>query len=189
MTIKKFIKPAMLATIATLLLSLPLESQAQQRERGERGERPQRGEGFDPAQMQQRMMERMREQLEVKDDAEWKVLQPRLERLMAARRDAGTGVGMGMGAMMGRQGGPGGQQGGPGAQGARGGFGAQASPAAQELQKALDSNASNEQIKKALAKFDNERETRRAELQKAQEELKKLLSAKQEARLKLNGLL
>src|SRR5690606_14415515 len=49
-------------------------------ERGERGERPERGErgNFDPAQMQQRMMERMRDQLGATEE-EWTVLQPKLE--------------------------------------------------------------------------------------------------------------
>ncbi|MCX8108104.1 MAG: hypothetical protein N3G20_04800, partial [Verrucomicrobiae bacterium] len=74
--------------------------------RGDRGDRPQ----FDPEQMRQRMMERMRERLEVKDDAEWKAIEDRLQKVMDARREAGGFGGMGMG-MFGRGPGRGGQGG------------------------------------------------------------------------------
>jgi hypothetical protein len=62
---------------------------------------------FDPAEFRQRMMDRFREQFEVKSDDEWKIIQDRLEKVMAARM-AGGGFGFpGMG-------GPGGPGGGPG---------------------------------------------------------------------------
>src|SRR5262249_47443661 len=54
---------------------------------------------FDPEQMRQRMMERMREQLDVKDDGEWKLIEGRLSKVMDAQRDARGG---GMGMMFGR---------------------------------------------------------------------------------------
>src|SRR4030095_8867093 len=73
---------------------------------------PQRqGRGnFDPEQARQRMMDRYKEQLEVKDDAEWKLISDRIEKVTAARREVGFGGGGGFG--RGGRGGPGG--GGPG---------------------------------------------------------------------------
>ena len=51
------------------------------------------------------MMDRFREQFEVKDDDEWKLIQDRIEKVMEARRAAGGFGGMGFG----RPGGPGGR--------------------------------------------------------------------------------
>src|SRR5438309_6567387 len=45
----------------------------------------QRG-NFDPAQMRERMMDDLRDRLEVKDDAEWKAIQPIIEKVMEARQ-------------------------------------------------------------------------------------------------------
>ena len=72
---------------------------------------------FDPQQMRQRMTERMRDQLDVKEDAEWKAIAERIDKLMEARRSAG-----GIGAVRGPgfPGGPGGF-GGPGGPPPRGG--------------------------------------------------------------------
>jgi hypothetical protein len=180
----KLIKPAMLTAIATLLVGVNFEAQAQQRERGERGQQQRERGEFNPEQFRERMNERLREQLGVKDEEEWKVIQPRIQRLTEARlRTATTGMG-GMGAMLGRQGGPGG--GGPGA---RGGAAAAGSQAAQELQQALDSNASAEQLKTRLANLRAERQKREAELKKAEDELKEVLTLRQEAQLVGMGLL
>ena len=41
---------------------------------------------FDPEQFRQRMMDRYREQLEVKDDAEWKLISDRVEKVMEIGR-------------------------------------------------------------------------------------------------------
>src|SRR5664279_3296926 len=59
------------------------------------GGRPGRG-NFDPAQMQQRMMERYKEVLEVTDDAEWKAMQPLVQKVMDLRRESFSGMGRGM---------------------------------------------------------------------------------------------
>ena len=73
---------------------------------------------FDPQQMRQRITERLREQFEVKDDAEWKAISERIDKVMQARRSIGGGPG-GFGGPGGRGNlpGPGGPdgQGGPGA--------------------------------------------------------------------------
>src|SRR5439155_7178846 len=79
-------------------------------------ERPGRG-NFDPEQFRQRMMDRYREALEVKNDDEWKIVSTRIEKVMDARRDMGGPGGFG-GRTMGRRGG---DHGGGGADQAAGG--------------------------------------------------------------------
>src|SRR5690242_10927736 len=49
--------------------------------------RPPQGD-FDPAQMRQRMMERIREALDVKEDTEWQAVSERINKVMDARRAA-----------------------------------------------------------------------------------------------------
>jgi hypothetical protein len=151
---------------------------------GGQGQRGQRG-NFDPAQMQQRMMERYREQLEIKSDDEWKAIEPLVAKVNEARRDVGFG-GMGRG-MMGRPGG----QGGPGgdAQGGRRGFGGDPMPEMEALQKAIDSNASAAEIKSALTKVREARKAKEAKLAEAQDNLRKVLTAKQEAQAVMMGLM
>ena len=151
---------------------------------GAPGGRQGRG-NWDPEQMRQRMMERVREQLAVKDDSEWSVIESRIKKLSDSR----FGVGRGMGG----PGGPGGQagqagQGGQGGRQGRGGFG-QANPDAEVLQTALDSGASADDIKVKLTAYRAAAKVKEGQLEKAQDELRQLLSVKQEARAVLLGLL
>src|SRR5690242_12915708 len=81
---------ALLGTLAASLVLVPTTLTAQNQGRGNRQNRG----NFDPAQFQQRMMERYREQLEVKNDDEWKVLESRIQKVLDARRELGGG-GMG----------------------------------------------------------------------------------------------
>ena len=67
--------------------------------------------------------------------------------------------------------------------------GGEPSPEAEELQKAIESNASKDELKAKLTKFREARKDKEAKLAKAQEDLKKVLSVKQEAAAVLNGLL
>lgn len=147
---------------------------------------------FDPAQMRERMMERYRTQLEITDDAEWKVLKEKIEKVSTLQMQSRMG---GMGGMMGMRGGPGG----PGGQGGadannnpqrarRGGFG---EPSAEQeaLQKAIEAKASKEELAAAMTKLRAARKAKEAEVEKAQEELKQLLSTRQEAQAVLMGLL
>ena len=53
------------------------------------------------------MLERMREQFDVKDDAEWKAISERIEKVMQARRSVGGAVGPEDSAFPGGRGGPG----------------------------------------------------------------------------------
>jgi len=142
---------------------------------------------FDPAQFRQRMMDRVKEQMEVTDDAEWKALEPLVQKVMDARMASMGGMGRGM-----MFGGPrrGGGDNPPGDQGPRRGmFGQPPSAEAEALQKAIDAKAPKAEIKAALAKYVESRKAKQAELEKAQEELRRVLTTRQEAIATLNGLL
>jgi hypothetical protein len=141
---------------------------------------------WDPEQMRQRVMERIREQLAVKDDSEWGVIESRIKKINDARSGMGRGFG-GFGGP-GGPGGPGGQGGRPGGRQGQGGFG-QPNPDAEALQTALDSGASADDIKSKLTAYRAAAKQKEAQLEKAQDELRQLLSVKQEARAVLLGLL
>lgn len=180
-----------LAGVTTVLAMGTSQSAAQDNNPPPQG-RQGRG-NFDPAQFQQRMMERLREQMEVKGDDEWKIIEGRIEKVTEARRQVGAGGGMGM---FGRGGGrpPGGdnaQAGGndQGGRRARGGFGGEPSPQMEALQKAIDSKASKEELKSLMAKVRDARKENEAKLEKAQEELRKVLDVRQEAVAVVAGLL
>jgi len=181
--------------VAAVAAGLCLSAQAQDNNQGRQGRRGQGGDQgggpgqgqrgqFDPAQFRQRMIERYKEQLEITDEGEWKVIQPLVEKVSEVRMQAMAG---GFRGMMGRRGGgPGG--GGPGGGGGGGMFGA-SNPEVEALQKAIDAKASNSELKQALAKVVEARKTKEAELVKAQDALRKVLSVRQEALATLSGLL
>lgn len=125
------------------------------------------GAGFDPAQFEQRMLEQTRKSLNITNDDEWAAIQPLIQKVMDARREAG----------------------GPGGPGGRGRPGAQASAEQQTLQKAVEDGVPVSQIKDALAKYRAARKEKQAKLEAAQTNLKNVLSARQEAQAVLLGLL
>ncbi len=149
------------------------------RNRGQGG--PGGGANMTPEQMRARMMERVREQFGVKDDAEWKIISERVEKVSAARREMGGGMGM-----FGGRGGPGGPG---GAGGGRGGFGGEPSAEATALKSAIDNNASADDIKAKLAAYRAAQKEKETKLAKAQDELRQVLTAKQEAAAVLAGYL
>jgi hypothetical protein len=171
--------------------------------RGGRGQRPQReGAGQmqrDPAQMQRMMTERMKGQLGAGDE-EWKVIQPRLQKVMNLSRQV-TGRGM----MMGGPGGNAGRRQPGGARTAGQDAGQRTRPgpgtgpqreesavgkATQELQEVLRSEtAKPEQIKAKLTALRTAKEKAKKDLATAQKELKEKLTVKQEAILVLSGYL
>lgn len=156
-------------------------AQERQERGGDRGER----RNFDPEEMRKRMMERYREELEVKNDDEWKLIEVRITKVSDARRE----IGFGGGGMMfrGRRGGEGGNG---GDQGQRRGFGGGTpSPEVESLQKALEAKAPAEEIKAKLAKVREARKQKEANLAKAQDDLRKVLSVRQEATAVMMGLL
>jgi hypothetical protein len=151
------------------------------------------GGNFDPAQMQEMMAQRIndsyREQMDVTNDTDWGIIAAKITAVTKARTalqaDGGGGGMMGMGGMM--RGGRGGGGGGGG-----GGFAAMfgtPSPESQALQAAVDANAPAGQVKDLMAKFQATREVKKAALAKAQEDLRSVLTTRQEAIALLGGLL
>jgi len=149
---------------------------------------------FDPAQMRQRMLDNYKERFEVTSDAEWKIISERIEKVMTAQRETRVGGFGGFGRGGGRRGGPGGDNGGGGDN--NGGdranrpnpFAAE-NPNVDALQKAVDGKASSEELKGKLAKVRESIKEKEANLVKAQDELRKVLSVRQEAIAVLSGLL
>ncbi len=149
-----------------------------------------RGQGrgnFDPAQMRERMMTRIKEQLGATDD-EWKAIEPKVDKVMTAQRESRGGFGFG-GFGRGGGGGGGGAAGG-------GGGGADQQPttavgkASADLRTTLDSkDAAPETIAKKLATFREVREKARKDVADAQKDLKEVLTQRQEAVLVINNLL
>lgn len=147
---------------------------------------------FDPKQLmqmiQKQLLDSLREQLDVKDDAEWQIIEPRLTKVFEAK--AAIMIGGMRGMVTGRRfGGPGGPDGGPGGPG--GGFRdlIPADPTADAVQKTIDTHASDDQIKAALAKHNEARKKKQAELNKDCEQLRQVLSLRQEAILVSVGML
>jgi hypothetical protein len=138
---------------------------------------------WDPAQMQQRMMDGIKDQLGFTNDTDWSAVQPLVQKVMDARRDMGTGAGMAR--MFGR----GNRGGGEGGGNRRGFFGGTRSPEAESLQKAIDDNAPAAQINDLLAKYEASQKAKQAKLTSAQEDLRAVLTIKQEAQATLLGLL
>jgi hypothetical protein len=235
---KTYLKAVTIGALGTAawLLVTPGNLQAQ--------EPPARG-NFDPQQMRQRMMARLRDQFEVKEDAEWKAIAEHIEKVMEARRNVGGPMGPGPFGFPGGRGGftgpggpggpegfrgPGGPEGpggpppqggegrpdgfgppgaGPGGPGqfpggpqARGefrnppgrpgtmrGFNREANPEMESLRKAIEDKAPTAEIKAKLAALRAARAKKEAELEKAQDELRAILSARQEAIAVTLGLL
>lgn len=158
------------------------------------------GGNMDPQQVQQmiqqRLMDSYRQQLVVTNDAEWKVVEERLTKVVRlraeiSRNSSSMGMLNGMGRMggMGRTGGLGRNAGGTG-----GGLGAllgagEPDRNAVSLQTAVDSNAPAAQIREGMNRLREGRKQKQAELAKAQEELRSLLTTRQEAILVLGGML
>ena len=148
---------------------------------------------FDPEQFRQRMMDNYKERLEVTSDDEWKIIQDRIDKVMTAQRESRVG---GFGRFGGGPGGPGGRRGGGDTGGDnagrgnrdRGGFNAD-NPDADALQKALEAKASPDELKAKLAKLRAAQKEKEAKLVKAQDELRKVLSLRQESTAVLMGLL
>ncbi|HVS50996.1 MAG TPA: hypothetical protein VHD62_01480 [Opitutaceae bacterium] len=152
---------------------------------GGRGRRGQNGNGggrgnFDPAQMQQQMIDRIREQLGVTDDAEWAVISERLNKVMELRRTASPMGGFNFRGF----GGPGGNGG-----GRRGGNGAAANPEQEALTQAITDKLPDAEIKSRLERLREVRKKNEEALTKAQEDLRAVLSVRQEAAAVVAGLL
>ena len=129
-----------------------------------------RGQWGDPAQMREMMGQRFKVALACTDE-EWKVIGPRVEKVLEIQFQARFG------------------RGGFGGPGGRGGmFGA--SPEAQALNEAIESkDTPDKEIKAKLKAFRDAAKKREAELKKARDELRKVVTLRQEARLVLMSML
>jgi hypothetical protein len=153
------------------------------------GDQPQRQRGnFDPEQFRQRMMDRIKEQLAPTDD-EWKVLQPKIEAAQKQAMQSRMG-GMGFG---GRRGGGGG---GGGNAPATAGDPAAAQPKtdlqtkADALRTLVENKDSDPKaIAEKVKDLRDAREKAKADLKKSQDELREIVTPRQEAQLILLGIL
>jgi hypothetical protein len=147
-------------------------------------ERRPRG-NFDPAQFQQRMLENIKNQLAFTNDAEWAVVQPLVQKVMDARRET-MSQGMGPG-RMGRRPSDGGAGNPPGGE-ARVNPAFKSNPEVESLQKVIEDKAPAAEIKTALEKYRAARKDKETKLATAQENLRKVLTVRQEAQAALLGL-
>jgi len=132
------------------------------------------------------MLERVKEQLEVTKDDEWKAIEPLVQKVFDVRREA---MANGIGRAFGRGGRGGGDNNGGGDQNRRPSFFGEPSAEAQALEKAIESKASKDELKTAIAKFRAAKKDKEAKLKEAQEALRKVLSFRQEAIAVSNGWL
>jgi len=150
-------------------------------------------QGRDPGQFRQDMLDRTHDQLEITNNEEWKAIEPLVSKVMDAQRDV---MGMRMGGMFG--GGRGGRRGGDNNNANGGGdqqrarrpnFFGEPSATVTALRKAIDDKAPSAEIKTKLAAVRAETKAKEAKLDAAQEELRSVLTARQEAIAVANGLL
>ncbi|MEX0775571.1 MAG: hypothetical protein WD042_07630 [Phycisphaeraceae bacterium] len=166
------------AALPFLLVDMAMSQPAggQQPDARQRGGDGERGR-FDPEQMRQRMNERMKEALGASDE-EWKVLQPRVEKVTTLQRDArGSGF-------------AGRRRGGPEADAANQPPQTPVAKAAEELRTTLeDDKASNDVIKAKLEALRKARADAKVALEAAQKDLREIVSLRQEAQLVSMGIL
>lgn len=140
-------------------------------------------------QRRQDQLKRYRELIDVKSDTDWRdKIEPLVAKVAETQRAATSMRGFG-GFGGGGRGGAGGGGGGTGGGGGGGNRFGQASPEFEALQKAITDKAPADEIKEKLAKYREVRKTKEAALEKAQEDLRKALSPKQEAGAVVAGLL
>jgi hypothetical protein len=152
---------------------------------------------MDAGQIRTMVMDALRQQFEVTDDQEWSIISGQLSKVydaatagggitsfnvqkllqLALANQYGGGAGGAGGAGGGGFGGAGGRGGGMGAL-----FGGGTpSPEEDDLQHLIDAKGSPEQLKAAITKVRDARKAKLAKLQKAQDDLRQLLSVRQEA--------
>ena len=132
--------------------------------------------------MQQMRVDRAQDELGFTNDTDWAAVKPLVQKVVSAQSEVTAGM---MRRVFARPRGNGGDQGGR----PRGGFGGAPSPEQEALQKAVDSDAPAGQIKDLLAKFQASEKAKQDKLEKAQGDLRAVLTVKQEATATLLGLL
>ena len=142
--------------------------------------------------IQQRMLDSYRDQMAVTNDTEWTLIAERITAVSQARTATmadGGGIGgmMGFGGMRGGRGGGGPGGGGPGGRSAN--LFGQPSAESEALRQAIDDNVPAAQLKTLIAKLQAVRKDKLAKLAKAQEDLRAVLTTRQEAIAIMGGLL
>jgi hypothetical protein len=142
---------------------------------------------FSPEDMQARMLNGLRDRMGITNDEEWGLISQRIAAVSEARRATGGGLFGGMGGPGGRGGPP---AGGGGDRGGRGPGGRSSSnPEMAALQQALADNLPEAEIKSRLDRMRDARRNNEAKVAKAQEDLRAVLTVKQEAVAVMFGLL
>jgi hypothetical protein len=124
---------------------------------------------FNPAEMQTRMLAALRTQLDVPDDAEWALISERVTKVFEMRRNQLIS-GLAGGRLAGR-------------------FGGQVDPEQDALRTAISDKLPDTEIKARLARLRDARKQNETKLDQAREELRAVLSVRQEAVLVMAGLL
>jgi hypothetical protein len=142
--------------------------------------------------MRERMSAALREQFQVEDDEEWRLIYERIERVWVLGGAAGAGGPMGaaMAFRAARAAGGGGEaadQARPG--GGRGGLAGPASPETESLVTALYANAPEAELRSRLERLRAARKANEVKLVAAQDELRSVLNLRQEAIAVVAGLL
>ncbi|MGH7939968.1 MAG: hypothetical protein ACREE6_10120 [Limisphaerales bacterium] len=140
---------------------------------------------FDPAQFQQRMMDRIRDNLGFTNDTDWNAVQPLVQKVMDAQRDVRSSQAAGMRMMFRRPG----RDEQNGRRPRFGGFMGQPSQEYTALQNAVDNNAPPAQVKDLLTRYNASQKSKDDKLKSAQDNLRAVLTVKQEAEATLMGLL
>lgn len=147
------------------------------------------GRGGDPTQRRQDRIDRAREYLEIKDDTEWKALEPLVSKVMDAERDV---IGVRMAGMFRggfrRSGGDTNNSSSTQRQNRFNPFG-EPSAAQTALEKAIEDKAPKAELKTKIAAVRANIKAKEAKLDAAQEELRGVLTTRQEAIAVANGLL
>jgi len=129
------------------------------------------GRHFDPSQMEAHLMQNLQSQLGFTNATDWNAIQPLVKKVLDDQRALRGNMRRLMGG-----GGPAGRD--------------QASDSSGDaLQSAIDSGANKDQVKELLAKYRATRRQKQTELTAAQENLRQILTVKQEAQATLLGLL
>jgi hypothetical protein len=174
-------KLALLAAALVALGGLTTTSAQEQKGRG----------NFNPEEMRARMAERMRELLDVKNDDEWKLISARLEKVSEAQREVRSLNGD-MRLLFSRSGDQGGgdnnRSRGPGGPGGSP-FGGTPNPDAEAFSKAVQNKAPTEELKQRMARVREARKNAEAKYDKAADDLRQVLTVRQEATLVAIGTL
>jgi len=172
----KLIRSLSLLVVTAVFAGFTVDISAQERDRNrDRGNRERGGERgqWDRSQIMERIMDRYRENLGF-SVAEWKVVQPKVQAVMDNRISGASG----MMSMFG------------GSRRGRGGNSSTEKTPTSELRDLLEKEKpAKGEIKAKLAAYRADRKAREAKLKKAQEDLRQLLTIKQEAQAVLAGLL